>query len=111
MSNYTQSRIRNLINVVGKSMKIKEVIIKNFRSIRSLTLTTRDLNILVGFNDVGKSNILRALNLFFNDQTDNGVNYDFKKDFTYLFPPKAILLRRLKSSYDLMFQFLIKNQV
>ena len=44
------------------------------------------MNIFVGMNDVGKSNVLKALNLFFNGQTDYNVDFDFKKDFSYLFP-------------------------
>ena len=58
-------------------MVIKEIQIKNFRSIRNMTISAKRLNVIVGLNDVGKSNILRALNLFFNQQTDNGRGFDF----------------------------------
>lgn len=44
---------------------IQKIEIKNFRSIQSLTVKPKDLAILVGKNDTGKSNILRALDLFF----------------------------------------------
>ena len=50
-------------------MVIREIQIKNFRSIRNMTISARKHNVIVGLNDVGKSNILRALNLFFNNQT------------------------------------------
>lgn len=40
-----------------------------------------DLTTIVGDNDSGKSNILRALNLFFNGETDPGLKLDFDKDF------------------------------
>jgi len=40
--------------------------IKNFRSIDQLDITCRDLTVLLGKNSVGKSNILLALDLFFN---------------------------------------------
>ncbi len=70
-------------------MKIKEIFIKNFRSIRSMTLQTKDFNVFVGENDVGKSNILRALNLFFNNQTDNGASFNFDSDFSYFFPKSS----------------------
>ena len=44
---------------------IRRIEIKNFRSIKSLIVHDMDLyNIFVGSNDAGKSNILRALNLF-----------------------------------------------
>ncbi|MCI5107386.1 MAG: AAA family ATPase [Pseudomonadales bacterium] len=64
---------------------IKEIKIKNFRSIRSLNkrLLPSHLNILVGQNDQGKSNILRALNLFFNGQTDAGESFRFEDDYSY----------------------------
>ena len=47
-------------------MKIKEVYIENFRSIEKLGIRCSDLVILVGRNSVGKSNVLLALELFFN---------------------------------------------
>ena len=55
--------------------------IKNFRSIRNEVIDAKDMNILVGLNDVGKSNVLKALNLFFNGQTDYGVAFYLKMDF------------------------------
>lgn len=70
-------------------MVVREIQIKNFRSIRNLTISAKRLNVIVGLNDVGKSNILRALNLFFNGQTDNGRPYDFDYDFAYHFPAKS----------------------
>jgi len=63
---------------------IKEIQIKNFRSIVNLTLPTKDMNIFVGLNDAGKSNILKALNLFFNGQTDENCAFNFNLDFSKL---------------------------
>ncbi|MGR6468983.1 ATP-dependent nuclease [Rhizobium sp. PAMB 3182] len=60
---------------------LKKIRIRNFRSISDLTLDLDDLNILIGKNDTGKSNILRALNLFFNGETDFRKEFDFKRDF------------------------------
>lgn len=65
-------------------VKIKEIRIRNFRSIVDMTLTSKDLNIVVGLNDSGKSNILKALNLFFNNQTDENSSFDFKIDYSKL---------------------------
>ena len=65
---------------------IKSIRIKNFRSIRNELIEAKNMNIFVGLNDAGKSNVLKALNLFFNGQTDYGVMFDFKKDFSYYFP-------------------------
>jgi len=62
-------------------LKIKQVTIKNFRSIQHLTLDVSDMNVYSGLNDVGKSNVLKALNLFFNEETDAGKKYDFDTDY------------------------------
>lgn len=62
---------------------IKKIEIRSFRSIHYLAIDNglEDLNVFVGNNDIGKSNILRALNLFFNNQTDIGKPLDFWEDF------------------------------
>src|SRR5882672_10085054 len=62
-------------------MFIKKILIKNFRSVQNQTFELKALNVFVGNNDVGKSNFLKALNLFFNNETDTGIPFDFKNDF------------------------------
>lgn len=47
-------------------MKIGRIQIKNFKSIKSIKFAPRDINVFVGENDSGKTNILRALELFFD---------------------------------------------
>ena len=69
-----------------KRIKIASIRIKNFRSIRNETIAAKDFNIFVGLNDAGKSNVLKALNLFFTDETDYGKKFSFENDFSYLFP-------------------------
>lgn len=56
-------------------MKIYDISIANFRGIRSLqNLKFGDINSFVGKNDSGKSNILKALDAFFNEKfTSNDV--------------------------------------
>lgn len=50
-------------------MKIYDISITNFRGIKSLqNLKIGDINSFVGKNDSGKSNILKALDAFFNDK-------------------------------------------
>lgn len=62
---------------------IKKIEINYFRSTYSVDLKdVSDLNILIGGNDSGKSNILRALNLFFNNETELGQNFYFPDDLT-----------------------------
>ena len=49
-------------------MKIKAVTVNRFRSYSSpVTVQVDDLLVLVGRNDIGKSTILEALDIFFNE--------------------------------------------
>ena len=62
---------------------IESISIRYLRSIhRLLNIKVDDLTILSGANDVGKSNILKALNLFFNNQVDWLDTIDFYRDFS-----------------------------
>lgn len=57
--------------------------VENFRSIHSLHAELAECSVFVGINDSGKSNVLRALNLFFNGQTNPGVNFLFEEDYNF----------------------------
>ncbi len=46
-------------------MKISEIEISGFKSLRHLKMKINDMHILIGANNAGKSNILESLNLFF----------------------------------------------
>lgn len=70
-----------ILNIEGDRMYIKYVSVTNFRSIKSQKIYLNNLNIIVGNNDTGKSNFLRALNLFFNGETSTGEKYNFDTDF------------------------------
>ena len=49
-------------------MKIEKLILENFRSYKDeITINFNDLNVFVGKNDIGKSTILEALDIFFNE--------------------------------------------
>jgi hypothetical protein len=67
---------------------VNYVRIENFRSIRSLTLDGLDDYIpLVGLNSSGKSNVLRALNVFFNGLVDeDGRPLDLADDYSSYAP-------------------------
>lgn len=82
--------------MADRRIAIESVQIRNFRSIRNETLQVKDFNIFVGLNDAGKSNLLKALNLFFNGQTDYNTAFDFKKDFTFLFPATSHSTKEIK---------------
>ncbi|TDK31218.1 DUF2813 domain-containing protein [Rhizobium deserti] len=60
---------------------ISEISIKNFRSISSASIKGGRITTFVGSNDAGKSNVLRALNLFFNGTTGHDELFDFAKDY------------------------------
>jgi predicted ATP-dependent endonuclease of OLD family len=57
--------------------------IRYFRSVwRAKIRDLRDITVFSGKNDVGKSNLLKALNLFFNNRTDWNAPFDFARDFS-----------------------------
>lgn len=76
-------------------LKIKHIRIKNFRSIVDLSIKTTEMNIFVGLNDAGKSNVLKALNLFFNGETEPGVKYDFETDYSKYAPVRKKKAREI----------------
>lgn len=61
-------------------MKISKMQVHNIRSILDCTINMADYSVLIGQNNVGKSNILAALRLFydkikFNDAEDFPTDY------------------------------------
>ncbi len=48
-------------------MKLKKVRLKNFRGYLDTTFPINNLNVLIGKNDVGKSTVIDALDIYFND--------------------------------------------
>jgi len=62
---------------------IDEIEISYFRSFYKARLRgMRDLNVIFGKNDIGKSNIVRALNLFFSGRPEHANQFDFPIDFS-----------------------------
>jgi AAA15 family ATPase/GTPase len=68
---------------------IEKIEIKHFRSFdggkdqaKVKIDDLKDLNIFSGANDSGKSNVLRALNLFFNDEISPGIKFNKDRDFS-----------------------------
>ncbi|MGE4294140.1 MAG: ATP-dependent endonuclease [Campylobacterales bacterium] len=63
---------------------IESVEISYFRSIYKVKIDSlADLNIIFGRNDSGKSNIIRALNLIFNGETNPEQKFDFITDLCH----------------------------
>lgn len=51
----------------GLVMKLRKVRIKNFRGYKDVSIDISNLNVIIGKNDVGKSTIIDALDIYFND--------------------------------------------
>ena len=66
-------------------MIITQMYIKNFRGYKEQTVEFYDnLNVIIGKNDVGKSTILEALEIFFNNESVKIDTYDLnKKSISY----------------------------
>ncbi len=67
-THHTQTVVRHTKPTNQSSMKIKKIRIKNFRGYENeTTIEFGNLTVFVGRNDVGKSSILEALDIFFNE--------------------------------------------
>ena len=59
-------------------MKLREVTIHNIRSVKDVKFNLSDYSMLVGENNAGKTNIMVALRLFYED---GGIKYNKATDF------------------------------
>lgn len=89
----------------GCMPKIRRITIKNFRSIVELTMDATDLTVIVGDNDCGKSNVLRALNLFFNGRTNPESTFNFQDDYNRFVEPKVKRAPEIEVEVDLELPF------
>lgn len=60
---------------------ISQISVRNFRSLSNVSIASDWITTFVGANDAGKSNVLRALNLFFNGYTNPEEPFDFTRDY------------------------------
>lgn len=63
---------------MSSDMKIKAITIHNFRSIKDGSFNLEDYSVLIGANNQGKSNILKALRVFYEY---NKLKYIWNEDF------------------------------
>jgi predicted ATP-dependent endonuclease of OLD family len=64
-------------------MKIQKIEIRNYRSLHNVTIYPKDILALVGRNNSGKSNLIKALELLFEGTTklvNNGCFYNYKPE-------------------------------
>ena len=60
----------------GYNMKLKQIEIDKFRSIDHISIVIDELAVLIGENNAGKTNILKALDLFYQDSV-KGINEEY----------------------------------
>lgn len=92
-------------------MKIIEKIeISYFRSFKNIVIyDLKDLNIFSWANDAGKSNILRALNLFFNNEVNYWSKLDMFSDFNFDKNQENKGQKKPKKYIDITLHFLADN--
>ena len=91
---------------------IRSVEVEKFRSCDSVELSRLgDVTVLVGVNNSGKSNILRALHLFFNDETDTGTFLNFDVDYHIGPPSKKKKSIRVSVEFDLPDKFSFRKDL
>lgn len=85
-------------------MFIKEITIKNFKSIKDLTFKPKKVNILYGENNVGKSNILKALDFALNFQIDVTSDHPRGTDIikTYFYGNPETFFYKLTTENDII---------
>jgi predicted ATP-dependent endonuclease of OLD family len=74
---------------------IKEISVNRFRSIGKIEIPVDNITIFSGKNNSGKSNILKALNLFFNKETSFHTEYNHDVDYNKFFRGKLGGARRV----------------
>ncbi len=82
-------------------MYITRIKVRNFRSLTETEVYPANYTVLVGQNDSGKSNLLRALNLFFNNQTDVGEPLSFEQDYSQQAPIRKGKAKQIEIELEL----------
>lgn len=93
---------------------IKSVEIDHFRSIqKSQKAEMGHFTAIAGLNNAGKSNLLRALHLFFTDQTEPSTDFSFKTDYNRhdLKSKKKAKDIRITIEFDLPTQFKFRTKL
>ena len=83
-------------------MFLNKISIKNFRSIGNrVEIDLGKLSIFVGNNDAGKSNVLKALNFFFNSKTDYNKEHNFREDYSLFAYKRSNMAEEIEITLEL----------
>ncbi len=77
---------------------IQKIEIKKFRSIHNEKILVDSLTIFSGKNNAGKSNVLKALNLFFNGKSSFDQEYQHERDYNKAYTASARGKREIEIS-------------
>ncbi len=94
-------------------MKIQEITIQNFRSIKELTIEIRDNFLqLIGENNSGKTNIFKAIDYYFKKSVAGITRNDFfRKEFKYPIRISMVFNNLTGSDINLFRNFLIESKL
>ena len=91
---------------------VRRVRVTGFRSIRDQSLDDLcALTALVGKNSSGKSNVLRVLNLFFNNEVEPGKSVTFQRDYFEQPAQRKKKRIRIEVDFDLPDNFKFRSQL
>jgi hypothetical protein len=90
---------------------VRRVAISNFRSLRNVVLDDLAEYVpIIGLNGTGKSNVLRALSLFFNGYLDeNGTPVDLSRDFPDFVRTKEKKRVQITVDFDLSSGYTVRD--
>jgi putative ATP-dependent endonuclease of OLD family len=95
-------------------MKLTHVEIKNFRSIESIGIDLSDgMNVLVGMNNAGKSNVIRALQMALDPEAPFSSARDVPTQRLFAFPRTTLTLRKTSNSSreNTLFRYLAEYEL
>ena len=92
-------------------MKIKNISISNYRSIKKIELNMADILQLVGKNNAGKSNILNAIDIFFNISPSLTLQ-DFIYKNKYAVIEIVVIFNKFNNTEKRLFaEYIVENEI
>ena len=96
-------------------MPLTRLIIKNFKSIKNCDISLSELNVLIGENGTGKTNLLDAISYFYRNLTDSDISehvFDENNHYSNVFSFSTTIEGALinKHTVDFALDFLRKEK-